>query len=626
MPIGKLRRSKAISFRGPASPSLKFKSFETLQGKPLGEMAQNEHKQEEDMAAQRPHFPVEAGLDPDMKCNVAETPVQNSRVPSATMENGFYSFANISDNTTNKKTNRYSYLSDTTACQPLAPTTGSEYYKSLTPTMKPITERHPQNHASTTMSLDTIPTAENISFQITLPTVPPSVISSRSSLSHRQRSLSMRYSSPSTMSSLGSTPTKMTTLKRSNAVRCKGGLLQFFSQYAVKTGKKLVKWKIALRKRLFKFQRRPTKNKKNNAPTTSHLKRVNGYVSNVRRSFSTQSRLALVPEIVRRTPSRRHLTASTGVKDATPASPSRNSIRRTPSSIKRAASTLSSNYQYREGSESSSQPPERSNTGNTLIPVPSQMVRSTALTSLNSIVRQPSIVVNNKVIPLSRFPGDKMQLPIREEDEEDEETNTKADDYVIDTSKRMSTLGEIQASRISSSSASIRSQHASIRSKHASISSQSSSIQSSHFDEASNSSPANDSIESDSEIECTRTAWNHFLRTVIAERIRMRLQLAKLQELALLKDDSLDILYAILRKTLDEPAEKSPPAYDSDILPENNSASGLGNGFKSSEQLSRLKEGGSRKRNTSSSTMLALPEALATVRRSITMPVGLNYI
>ncbi|AEY95665.1 FACR148Wp [Eremothecium gossypii FDAG1] len=609
MPIGKLRRSKAISFRGPASPSLKFKSFETLQGKPLGEMGQNGHKQEEDMAAQRPHFPAEAGAEQEMKCHVAETPAQNSQVPSTTMENGFYSFANISDNTTNKNTNRYSYLSDNTACQLLAPATGTDYYKSLTPTMKPITER--QNHAGTTMSLDTIPTAENISFQITLPTVPPSVISSRSSLINRQRSLSMRYSSPSSMSSLGSTPTKLTTLKRSNAIRCKGGLLQFFSQYAVKTGKKLVKWKIALRKRLFKFQRRSTKNKKNSSPTTSHLKRVNGYVSNVRRSFSTQSRLALVPEIVRRTPSRRHLTANTGMKDATPASPSRTSIRRTPSSIKRAASTLSSNYVYRDGSDTSSQAPELKSTGSSLAPAPSQMVRSTALTSLNSIVRQPSIVVNNKVIPLSRFPGEKMQLPIREEDEEEEEPSTKTDDYVIDTSKRMSTIGEIQASRISSSSGS--------------ISSHSSSIQSSHFDDASNSSPLNDSIESDSDIECTRTAWNHFLRTVIAERIRMRLQLAKLQELALLKDDSLDILYAVLRKTLDEPADKSSSTYDPDIMPENNSETGLGNGFRSSDQLSRLKEG-SRKRNTSSSTMLALPEALATVRRSITMPVGLNYI
>lgn len=289
---------------------------------------------------------------------------------------------------------------------------------------------------------------------------------------------------------VSSTPHPKSKLKRSGAVRCKeGGLLYYFSCIGIGL-KKLLRALGSIFKRKRKTSNDHTKNGKSTVkrgrslnrnshkvslslkkPTTSHLKRTQNYVTNLQKSISQRSLQPVIPLTqIEEQESFKVLSSSMSVHTEeetekiteSPTSPIHSrvtaSIRRTNSSIRRAASTLTSSapnrhsidYAYANNNTfSSNQGPTSPDTCCSSIASKTQLVRSNPSNSLNSIVRQPSIVVKNKVIPLSSMPRFSIVEGIAEEQDEDgtrnqhtineDEENAAVgeedddDEYVIDT-------------------------------------------------------------------------------------------------------------------------------------------------------------------------------------------------
>ncbi|CCE63994.1 hypothetical protein TPHA_0G01580 [Tetrapisispora phaffii CBS 4417] len=314
-------------------------------------------------------------------------------------------------------------------------------------------------------------------------------------VSSSSSSSSSRYASSIYKSPVNSSGKRVSQLKRSNAVRCKGGLLQFFTMLAIKFGKCLEKLGLVLRKKLFSFKeknnyktnkskrisrsntfnsnlnvygkklkhRNDMKKSDSNSTIqlTSHIQRTKG--NQYPTSNKSKSHKSLEPVLAKNSKFEKMSINPTKVNESQPISSETNesdivtktaSLRRTPSSIRRAASvfttssvsskllnntfltkTLSKNSDLSKNNVSPldgiNSEAKRTN---------SRLTRSSGVSSLNSLMREPSIVVKNKVIPLTM----KHYYPIKEETE-DEDTGksenefgkSETDEYIIDTSNGM---------------------------------------------------------------------------------------------------------------------------------------------------------------------------------------------
>lgn len=447
----------------------------------------------------------------------SDTPSINSGNVINAAGNSYYSFANISDNTTFNKNNdnRLSFISASGSSYSTSyhhkTSKSGETKENIQHKQKIITQNHPLKDNNCSKSEPTViidmQTKNKTSYKVTPGinvTRKPSTNTSIKRQSMVNNSLFTRNNT--SFSSLGSIPTHISTLKRTKAIRCKGGLLQYFTQMGFKAMKKLKHWKLAIRKKLFSYKHKHN-SRKLRKHTTSHLKRTNGYVSNINRTIS----------VISVTPSEKDLTDKNDLKSrqlsisstphGTTTNINMNSIRRSPSSIKRAATILTNiNTSMRNPSTRTMTftPTKHLDThthvnignGDTKVcdyDVKCRLVKSKPSISLSSIIRQPSIVVNNKVIPLSKFSTDK--LAINEEDE---------DEYIINTT----TMEPLPGDSLSISS----------KSENKSI------------DKAKIIDASIDNIPKDIKLQNARRSWDHYLRSVIASRIKMRLQIAEVQQ------------------------------------------------------------------------------------------------
>ncbi|CEP60139.1 Aim44p LALA0_S01e03906g [Lachancea lanzarotensis] len=517
---------------------------------------------------------------------------------SAGLSNGIdsnnYSFANISDNTTTarqgihkgpKVSNASSWNSGASVMRQKYPETLAPGYASARKSDTTAflhRQRSPDmlGHQSISTDACTIPTATNISFQITFESSPSeeSLVSLNKSapveeVPRSTRKESIKLAKKPSQSRAASLNRPRTKLKRSAAVHCKGGLLHFFAQLRSRTRSRVKRWRLAVRKKIFTFKAR-RQAKKNQKQTTSHLKRANGYVSNIQRSISSNSikaksvksdTSAKVTENLAKKRGDVHTPVQNSQKNG------HNSLRRSPSSIKRAASTLTRANTLANVSLEKS---------NTIGPEPkSKLVRSDPSVSLNSIVRQPSIVVSNKVIPLSRLNGEMNDFSIKEEDE---------DEYVIDTEVMKRSDDNMTMS----------------------------SDQSSSGDEQEYQDTSEYPEITQEKVSVALDGWNHYLRAVVAKRISTRLQIRKLQ---LSGTDA--ACEQLVKSLLPEHEGSSSSLYSDDVRTE------LGSVTSGSTYLTsgRNAYDTASKRNDSTMAFSPFRSTLQnSVKRSLTLPVGLR--
>lgn len=522
-------RTKTNSFNGPQM-SFKFPSTESLRDATLDEYHLNNHHLLNDNVG-KSFDEVASQILSDY------TSTSNTNTNSGHSSNGYYSFANISDNTTsspkpNSVNNRGSALS--------GDSNAADLYGPKTPALEPVSHQYadddrrplsrsppastmeviPEGNGFTSFStaFHSIPTAANISFDIastassrTLESDNTTVRKSPTAKLQRTPTITRIQSGSSTRSSWEST-TRSTKLKRSKAVRCKGGLLQYFILLGLTLKRQLRKVICSIRSKL-------GRNKKGGAQRgraslspkrgnhgkggqrivsgqedlrTSHLQRTQRYVSNLQRSMSCKS---LQPVLMSKVNSTNGTTgdmkASTDMNKRDLARNPTTSLRRTNSSIKRAASVITTPHRASDTDKVTSHEPtfgtvdEQPNGLEKANASKPGIVRSTGSHSLSSLVRQPSIVVKNKVIPLS------MHHYSIEEEEED------SDEYVIST-RSMRPLTPVE----------------SLESEEESYEDAQEDLQ----------------LPDNKERKQLAQSLNHYFRAVISQRIMSRIQLAKYQE------------------------------------------------------------------------------------------------
>ncbi|SMN22121.1 similar to Saccharomyces cerevisiae YPL158C AIM44 Protein of unknown function [Maudiozyma saulgeensis] len=655
-------RTKTKSFNG-SQVDFKFPSTESLpRGKIEEEELNNHHllnvtlkKGRDSSYSQSSHH--------DESDNVSQilsdyTSASNTNSNAYTnSSNGYYSFANISDNTTSPRfftENKDGPISNLNLGSPgrlgnypatLAPEktnspistpslkdkkSSNSLRSSITSKSKSIGQSQmasiPENKLMSVHTVNaSIPTADNISYEI---------ISATSNISHTQPRINSTVSSssasdssidssstlnkhatvkkhPMTVSgvpsiknvqpskgvlrslsvsrtpSLNSRRSRNSKLKRSNAIRCKGGLLAYFTSIGIRMKRTLRKIRIALRRKLFSFngshsvisrsssmsnkipgsanrihsinynnKKNSKKNVKgkhnmaysnsiNNGLTTSHLKRTDGYVTNLRRTISqSQSRSsssasASPKPITKLTPPGSMSESVTNIKD-NKMTDRRTTLRRTNSSIRRAASILTATPSINRLSTAYQTDPKNASNGLNLGETPSShLTRSKGMPSLNSVIREPSIVVKNKVIPLSMG-----QYPIKEEDE-----------YIIDTNsmqKRNST-----ASLDTDNSSYFEANH------------EKSSIYSENEEDETDDSELDDEEVNQNETmdmsKMTATElsdlFSHYYKNIISRRIMMRLQMGQYQNSNNLTDVNNEYMH-LLEKFVSEYESESSDMFD----------------------------------------------------------------
>lgn len=529
-------RTKTKSFNG-RQMAFKFPSTDSLQDVRLDEYHLNNHHLLNDNVGK-------CSDDAASQILSDYTSASNTNTQSGHSSNGYYSFANISDNTTssakvNNANQRQSVISND-------PNRASDVRGSVTPLLEPLSdEAHDDNRSSPRLGMSpmemipenngfssfstvfqSIPTAANISYDIS------SSISSAKS--QESEGTSVRKFQPnrlqdtpamtrvgsmhSTRSSLLSNRNR-TSLKRSKAVRCKGGLLQYFQLLRLKFKKQLRKLICGIRERISKKKmgknsgyrsgkpliKRSSKagdshrSSERNDMRSSHLKRTQRYVSNLQRSMSNKSlQPVLVPKTNLTSPTKHQGIIGAEKEDKITSNPT-TSLRRTKSSIRRAASVINTSPGPKSSSEAELRAPDDENTHIALNNKKPGLVRSAGCKSLNSLARQPSIVVKNKVIPLSMH-----HYPIEEEDDDEEE-----DEYVISTNS-MRPLTPLE-----------------------SVSSENESF--------------TDAEEPSEHPEQLSQALNHYFRVIIARRILMKLQIAEYQKSGL-KRSYLNAIESIIKE------------------------------------------------------------------------------
>lgn len=202
--------------------------------------------------------------------------------------------------------------------------------------------------------------------------------------------------------------------------------------------------------------------------------------------------------------------------------------------------------------------------------------------------------MNNKVIPLSNLNGDGHEFSIKEEDE---------DEYVIDTDcMRPTDDNESEKSSLNGS------------------------LNEDQFEDADDFYGSEEILRQE-KVNNAIQAWNHYLRSIIAKRIAMRLQVAKYQE-EFNDDDCQELMDAIIS---DYEANTSS-IYDSDV--KNASTSATSVSYEDYDDVSFNLPSLSSPRNnaqlfaTSNSSVLSVPniqDAIqGSVKRSLTLPVGIK--
>ncbi|QLL30967.1 hypothetical protein HG536_0A07820 [Torulaspora globosa] len=517
-------RTKTNSFNGQQM-AFKFPSTENLRDETLDEYHLSNHHLLNDNIGKN-FDEVASQILSDY------TSTSNTNTNSGHSSNGYYSFANISDNTTSSPksstiekrgsavSGEFSAL-DVSYVRASVLEPGSVQHhdedrklSSRLPPSSPM-EAIPEadGFASFSTAFQSIPTAANISYDIA------STASSSKSLESdkiaarklptarlgRTPTITRVQSTASTRSSWEST--RASKLKRSKAVRCKGGLLQYFILLGLTLKRQLRKVICSIRSKLARKnggigRRRsrvsmPDKKAAQRSRSrqedlrTSHLKRTQRYVSNLQRSLSCKS---LQPVLMSQANSAKAPSlneAETAEIDKSPVirNPA-TSLRRTNSSIKRAASVITNPHRASDSGKgdciehsvaadkkSIEQAQKASNRQG--------IVRSAGSRSLSSLARQPSIVVKNKVIPLSMY-----HYSIKEEEED-------ADEYVISTDA-MRPMSPVE-----------------------SLNSEKSSYEDAQEDL---------NTSQSEEHRLLSQSLNHYLRTIISQRIMTRIQISKYQK------------------------------------------------------------------------------------------------
>ncbi|CCD27324.1 Aim44p NDAI_0K01330 [Naumovozyma dairenensis CBS 421] len=579
-------RTKTKSFKGEQM-GFKFPSNENLPKivtSPKNEYDLNNHHLLNDNLALHDNNSNEDDNLSQIKSDYTFSTNTNSNTNTNTYSsssNGYYSFANISDNTTTSPklfpvSNTSNSHSKHLAAEKLPPSSIS-YFSSSSPSFKKYVSTNPSVSTNCTTdvtkrsTLYSIPTADNISYAIVSATSSESSSIDKLSTNNINRNHSSASSNTSTFSSTSyhslskeqtnlrrvptikqvpsissngtlSSPTKKSSkkkisqiqspkkvkqklsspttaispsqkktlpkshhtttktrnptsksskssLKRSNAIRCKGGLLYYFTMIGIKLKKTLKKLRFMIRSKLFNKNKNKNKNKKyvsstsnmksniksplintkkttnkniqlkthsrvstnkNFSPETSHLKRTNGYVTNLQKRSSSITPSPSIKNI------NKIISSPTSPIIQNPITNRNNnnttSLRRTASSIRRAASTLHSSTATPSHSIITSprlnqqQQITRNNTtqsrfirNRTNIATTTPQLSSSA--SLNSnVIRQPSIVVKNKVIPLSSH---HQHNTIHEEPDNEQDEDEYDDEYIIDINS-MNVLSEIE--------------------------------------------------------------------------------------------------------------------------------------------------------------------------------------
>ncbi|CAI4809427.1 AMP_1a_G0054070.mRNA.1.CDS.1 [Saccharomyces cerevisiae] len=595
-------RTKTKSFRGDQM-DFKFPSNESLPRGTLEEYHLNNHHLLNDV------FAAENGVSRDEDGNSQilsdYTSTSNTNTNSGYSSNGYYSFANISDNTTSsprivinqnetaRLTSSDSNKSDFFASHDF-PGNDSLHYSSSSVVKNQLhsMEAIPEGNITGSIStaFQTIPTADNVSYDIA-PSSASSLLPRKSTSKSAilpstqeakpmtklnmekdiktielnnsvvpkpkkklnrvptiRRVESSRFSNSRYSSSVSSkSSSSRCSLKRSKAIRCKGGLLYYFTSLGIKIKKKLRKLRLVLRRRLFSYnvQKVPsatnsktTKSKANinnkskkrgtnlvnkNSNSTPRQKKSQRYVSNLQRSISSKS---LVPVLAPQKKTK-PLTVDTKFKanhpqsedskvgSNTPRSPLVSytpSLRRTNSSIRRAASILTASATMTPANNKNSfisVPDNVSHavTRNSSMYSRSRLVRSKPSTALNAIARQPSIVVENKVIPLSMN-----RYSIKEEDE-----------YVIDTSsmRELSPVNSVCSSDYDRESSESYSNYADAM--------ETTEVDNKDRVECNNEIQNVNANNEETSNEESYNLMKHYLSTVIAQRIMLRVQIARIQ-------------------------------------------------------------------------------------------------
>lgn len=618
-------RTKTSSFNGPQM-SFKFPSTESLPQANLDEFHMSNH-----YLLNSNHKSTESD-EAASQILSDYTSASNTGTNSGNSSNGYYSFANISDNTTASPkvyTSRSSSHQLDHSTTPLLEPHSQENDQGLSgasPKAASPMEAIPENaFTSNSTIFDSIPTADNYSYKITSPASSAKSVRSRKSSIVRKNVVAKLQHIPSIaqvdssdslesadVDSLKSRPASR--LKRSKAVRCRGGLLQYFILLGLKLKKQLRKVIYGIRQKLFKGKKRDqsassystapgkklpksaklkstlqskrlgSRSSSNDHPTTSHLKRTQHYVNNLQRSMSYKS---LQPVLMENDGSKKSVVREAQVEQVPNAKDARRnpttSLRRTNSSIRRAASVIKTKA-------SSDQQPPPENVESTLDDashlnkasvkqeqgVVTSLTRSAGSRSLSSIARQPSIVVKNKVIPLSVHP-----YSIEEEDEDDE--------YVISTDE-MRPLSPTATD---------------------------SSDEESYED-------AEDFVYKADFKGLLAERLNQYLSSVIAQRIMLRLQIVKHQETGA-NNSYVDLMESII-KEYEAPSTAESVHASSDIESEALPCSVIPEKSPNSQSnlqfriQSAFNKGGSRLKHSNSFISLSAQ----TVKRSLTLPVGIK--
>ncbi|QLQ81429.1 hypothetical protein HG537_0F01900 [Torulaspora globosa] len=593
-------RTKTNSFKGQQM-AFKFPSTENLRDETLDEYHLSNH-----------HLLNDNIKSFDEVASQILSDYTSTNTNSGHSSNGYYSFANISDNTTS------SPKSSTVDKRGSGDFNGLDVLESVqhqdedgkissrqvaSSPMEAIPEA--DGFGSFSTAFQSLPSAANISYDIA------STASSSKSLQSDKATVRKlpnarlertptitRVPSASTRSSSGSTRTSK--LKRSKAVRCKGGLLQYFILLGLTLKRQLRKVICSIRSKLTRRNGGTIRRRSNLSLSdkkaaqrrrsrqedlrTFHLKRTQRYVSNLQRSMSCKS---LQPVMISQANSAKEsLVNETETVDMKIRNPT-TSLRRTNSSIKRAASVITNHHgisdsSKRESNEPSTAKDEKSNEQ----PV-KRIVRSAGSRSLSSLARQPSIVVKNKVIPLSMY-----HYSIKEEEED-------ADEYVISTNA-MRPLSPVESLNSESS-----------------------------YEDA----QEDLNVPQSEEHRLISQSLNQYFRTIIAQRIMTRIQIAKYQKSELPVSDLIGSLIkeyesdstvsnlfeghksrSSLTDATSEPTEEENEEEQYDATSQYSTNISLKFAFQSPFETAN--------RSSRNDSLLSLPTT--GVRRSLTLPIGIK--
>lgn len=207
----------------------------------------------------------------------------------------------------------------------------------------------------------------------------------------RSRSSSRSSSRGSTQRITAQRTKPKSQLKRSPSIRCKGGLLNYFSELGRRLRRKLRRLRLMVRGVLRLKSSQKGRRSKTNDPSFS--------------SVTSPSSFVQVLEPVSALSDKTSMRSASFVKSISPSTP------KTETPVSPKLSTIRSSSTAYATDTSGVLRRTHSSIRRAVAKTPSRLVRSPALGDLDRVARQPSIVVRNNVIPLTHH-----YAPIREEE------------------------------------------------------------------------------------------------------------------------------------------------------------------------------------------------------------------